>query len=139
MSDQNTTQNSKDSDLFIAVIKNLIEKGVEIEKIQTLLKSDEFHAHFYKTAGVVASKYVYNTMMKNLQKNLELTRIRSREIEDQNSFLWREPFELLEALIYISQEIGSEFDQEFRPNAVKDNDLVFEVLIRLHHRACQTA
>ena len=139
MDDKKSSENSKDVELFIEVLKSLIEKGVEKEKIQTMLKSDEFHAHFYKTAGEVASKFVYNEMMKNSRKNLELTRMQNREFENRLNFLWKEPFELFETLIYISQEIGDEFNQEFRPDAVKENDLVFEILIRLHGRACQTA
>jgi hypothetical protein len=139
MAGKKFTENSKDAELFIEVIKNLIDNGVDVEKIQNQLKSLEFHAHFYKTAGEVASKYIYNTMMKNSRKNLELTRMQNREFEDRLNFLWREPFEQFETLIYVSQEIGDEFNQEFRPDAAKENDLVFEILIRLHGRACQTA
>jgi hypothetical protein len=77
--------------------------------------------------------------MKRLKKNLELNQIENRMYDDRRYFFWKEPFELYESLIYISQEIGIEFNQEFGPDAAKNGDLVFYSLIRLHGRACQTA
>jgi hypothetical protein len=41
--------------------------------------------------------------------------------------------------IEIALEVGSDFNQEFRAEASAENDLVFEVLTRLHARACQIA
>jgi hypothetical protein len=39
----------------------------------------------------------------------------------------------------ITQDAGGSFNQQKRPQAIADNDLVFEVLVRLHARACLTA
>jgi hypothetical protein len=52
---------------------------------------------------------------------------------------WGDAFDLLETFICIVRETGSEFNEEFRPYAVKSNDYVFDALIRLHARACQVA
>ena len=50
--------------------------------------------------------------------------------------LWKEPFELLELFLIISREIGATFNKELRPIAAKNKDFVFDVLTRLHARAC---
>ncbi|MBU7047416.1 MAG: hypothetical protein HXS54_13365 [Theionarchaea archaeon] len=52
--------------------------------------------------------------------------------------LWKEPLNLLEMFLVISHEAGETFNKEFRPEAVKNQDFVFEVLVRLHARACLT-
>lgn len=50
---------------------------------------------------------------------------------------WGRALNLLQMLWGISVEVGDDFNKEFRPEAVETNDLVFEVLTRLHARACQ--
>lgn len=50
--------------------------------------------------------------------------------------LWKEPLDLLEMFLVISHEAGEAFNKEFRPEAAKNQDFVFEVLVRLHARAC---
>jgi hypothetical protein len=51
--------------------------------------------------------------------------------------VWRKPLDLLEMFLVITLEAGDEFNKEFRPTASKEKDYVFEVLTRLHARACQ--
>lgn len=48
-------------------------------------------------------------------------------------------FDLMEMLIVISLEAGESFNNDFRSEASSANDYVFEVLTRLHARACQIA
>jgi hypothetical protein len=50
---------------------------------------------------------------------------------------WRKPLDLLEMFLAIALEVGDDFNREFRLIASQDNDWVFEVLTRLHARACQ--
>lgn len=50
---------------------------------------------------------------------------------------WRKPLDLLEMFLTIALEAGDDFNREFRPRASKESDYVFEVLTRLHARACQ--
>ena len=50
---------------------------------------------------------------------------------------WRKPFRLLEMMHVISLEVGDDFNSEFRSQAAIENDFVFEVLTRMHARACQ--
>jgi ElaB/YqjD/DUF883 family membrane-anchored ribosome-binding protein len=52
---------------------------------------------------------------------------------------WRKAIDLLETLSAISQEAGDHFNATFRPQASKENDVAFDVLTRLHARACQIA
>ena len=52
---------------------------------------------------------------------------------------WKEPLELLELFISLATEAGSEFTIEFRNEFVRKGDAVFEVLTRLHGRACQVS
>ncbi len=52
---------------------------------------------------------------------------------------WGKALNALEMLILLSFECGDNFNNFFREKAVAENDLVFEVLTRMHARACQVA
>lgn len=50
---------------------------------------------------------------------------------------WRLPLRLLEIFHMIVLEAGEEFNKHYRSAGSADNDIVFDVLTRLHARACQ--
>ena len=49
---------------------------------------------------------------------------------------WSSPLKLLRMLIEAARECGEAYNSKHRPNAARDNDFVFEALVRLHARAC---
>lgn len=52
---------------------------------------------------------------------------------------WGPAIDGLETLLHAAIDAGAWFDERNRPKAVETQDLRFEVLIRLHARACQVA
>ncbi len=52
---------------------------------------------------------------------------------------WGKPLDLLEALISVSLEAGQDFHEKFGPIAAQENNIVFDVLTRLHARGCQVS
>ena len=62
-----------------------------------------------------------------------------RQFEERLRTHWQEPLELLDLFISLALEAGDEFNREFRGDAVRSDDAVFEALTRLHARACQVA
>ena len=52
---------------------------------------------------------------------------------------WKRPLDLLELFISVATEAGSDFNDEFRDDAARSGDAVFEALTRLHARACQVS
>ena len=84
--------------------------------------------------------------------NLILARIRKdassglkRHRRDRKGFekrlneRWKYPLDLLDLVIALSMEAGTEFIRKFRNEAVSSNDAVFEALTRLHARGCQVS
>jgi hypothetical protein len=51
--------------------------------------------------------------------------------------IWGRPLDLLEMLVVIAEEVGDKFNNRHRPQAAKENNIVFEALTRIHARACQ--
>lgn len=49
---------------------------------------------------------------------------------------WEKPLSMIEHFIFISMEAGSTLNQEYRATASEKNDVLFDVLSRLHGRAC---
>ena len=52
---------------------------------------------------------------------------------------WKSPLDLLDLVIALSTEAGTEFNRKFRNEAVSSGDAVFEALTRLHARGCQVS
>jgi hypothetical protein len=52
---------------------------------------------------------------------------------------WKVGFDRLESLILLCIEIGEQFNKTYRSKAVKDDNLVFDTLVKHHARACLTA
>ena len=81
--------------------------------------------------------------LSNLKSDLRMIlKYHRKEIERFKKNLltpWGQALDLLEFLIQIAVESGEAFNSEFRQLASEKNDLVFDVLTRLHARACQIA
>ncbi|CAI2486161.1 DUF5677 domain-containing protein [Serratia proteamaculans] len=63
----------------------------------------------------------------------------SDEFVARNISRWAEAFDLLETLIVICTESGEEFNSSYRPQAASEDDLVFDLVVRHHARACHIA
>jgi len=75
------------------------------------------------------------------QSKLILKQIKSERCEFSNyhNKVWGAPLDLLDALISLSLELGSEFSQKFSSITSNKNDIVFYVLRGLHARGCQVS
>ena len=52
---------------------------------------------------------------------------------------WKHPLDLLDLIIALTVEVGTEFNRKFRNDAIDSGGAVFEALLRLHSRACQVS
>ncbi len=88
-------------------------------------------------------KNLSELLLKQLRKDAHSLLMNRNK--DQTSFQkrlakrWRKPLKLLEMFLAIVLETGDDFNREFRARAAEEKDYVFEVLTRLHARACQIA
>lgn len=55
----------------------------------------------------------------------------------QTSSFWNKPLDLFYLFLGISLDLGATLNHNRRPQAAQENDLVFDVLTRLHARGCQ--
>jgi len=86
-----------------------------------------------------SSQAILDRLKKLKPQMLEENRDRRESFEANTRRLWGKALDLLEMLIVIAYETGEDFNEEFRPQASTEDDYVFEVLTRLHARACQIA
>ncbi|MDO1451093.1 DUF5677 domain-containing protein [Rhodocytophaga aerolata] len=94
--------------------------------------SEELPSIIDKTADVVLNKiYIHSVVEEHIQNR--------KGFEQRLWNYWKEPFELFEQFILIVLDAGVSFNEQYHQNATNENDLVFEVLTRLHARACQVA
>ncbi|WP_447878781.1 DUF5677 domain-containing protein [Serratia fonticola] len=82
---------------------------------------------------------VKKSLIGSTNEMLKEHRSLSDEFVVRNISRWTEAFDLLETLIVICTESGEEFNSSYRPQAASEDDLVFDLVVRHHARACHIA
>lgn len=115
----------------------------EVEHILQKIEDGELEINEEELASIL-EKAISEEAVKTLQSIKEnaqeiLTKETRERIgfEERNYAVWKEPLDLLELFLLKTIDLGNDFNQKYRPEAAKNNDLVFEALTRLHGRACQ--
>ena len=127
---KNSMFSKEREDEILKVISEILKKeGLSLEDIPP----ETFNSVFSKAAVPLLEDL--RNRMPDMLKDRHLYKT---SFEKRLYNLWKEPLDLLEMFLVISHEAGEVFNKEFRPEAAKNQDFVFEVLVRLHARACLT-
>jgi len=114
---------------LVSALKEL-EEPIDEEKIQEVVEST-----FNSTIPQMTEK-VLKKLKESAPKMLLERRSLSAAFTERNMRRWSKGFDLLEMLIIMCTEAGDAFNKFYRPHAVKIQDIVFDVLVRMHARAC---
>lgn len=83
------------------------------------------------------AKKTVGDLRKRASRLLAPSRRQRAGFERRLQRTWREPLQLLRLFAQLSFETGATLNNALRPKASKNQDLVVEVLSRLHAHACQ--
>ena len=122
-----------------------IFQKILLERIEDFFNENPDLADDYDIENVISS--IIPEMTVSLKKNLASSannmlkerRFLSDEFIMRNVSRWSEAFDLFETFIVICTESGAEFNESYRPQAASENDLVFDLVVRHHARACHIA
>ncbi|MEH0876807.1 DUF5677 domain-containing protein [Pectobacterium cacticida] len=103
-----------------------LSSDIEIEKVINILIPE---------MATIVKKSLIGSTNTMLREHRSL----SDEFVARNISRWAEAFDLLETLIVICTESGEEFNNSYRPQAASEDDLVFDLVVRHHARACHIA
>jgi len=94
-------------------------------------------------AGIETTEWLSDKLVKEWKQQSKsiLKEIKSERHKflDYHNKVWEKPLDLLDALISLSLELGSEFSQKFNSATSSDSDIILHVLTRLHARGCQVS
>jgi hypothetical protein len=82
-----------------------------------------------------AGRSVYRTLMESAPKMLLERRKDGLGFERRNIRRWRKAFDLIETIWVSCEELGRAFNEHYRPEAVEEQDYVFEAMTHLHAKA----
>lgn len=122
-----------------------IFQNILFEQIESLISENPDLAGDYDIEEIISNLIPELTaiLKKNLvdstNKMLKEHRFLSDQFVAGNISRWSEAFDLFETLIVICTESGAEFNESYRPQATSENDLVFDLVVRHHARACHIA
>lgn len=117
---------------------------VEIEKIWTknLLDEEQLGRIATKTIDELTHDEPISLALELKKRSASMLRNRrkyEKGFQRRNFRRWKPAFNQIEIVWHASEEIGREFNKEFRPDAASNNDFVFEVLTRMHGRGLLVA
>ncbi len=84
-----------------------------------------------------AAAAMLNGWKKKQKANLAILEQQRLKLETHVLQLWKKPLDLLDILLAVSSEFGSNHNDTQRPHAAAERDHVFEVLSLIHARSCQ--
>lgn len=85
------------------------------------------------------TKPIKEDLLSDSQRMLEERRELFTEFCKRNHKRWQTAFDLLETFIVICTEAGENFNESYRPKAVDEKNVVFDIVVRHHARACHIA
>lgn len=90
----------------------------------------------YKTLKVATEALLgrLRKMAPDMLEDRERLRI---EFENYITDRWGRALNLFRMFFEITIEAGQEFNEKYRPEAARNDDILFDILVRLHARACQ--
>lgn len=127
------------------IIKNIVGEKLTINLGNEKELNDLFHDYLlivkdeYPKMVEETTRIIYSSAMRNMKYMLRNQRKMIKGLIKRLKKDWGKPLDLIEAYIKISYEAGDEFNQTYRKEAAESQDFIFEVLTRLHARACQIA
>jgi Family of unknown function (DUF5677) len=123
---------------FENALKNIFnELTKDLERIFRNLH-DELPSIVMKSTDQL-SHGILNNLKKSSKKLLKDRAVDLISFESNLYDVYSEAFDLLEMLIAIALEAGESFNNDLRNRESSEKNYVFEVLTRLHARACQIA
>lgn len=121
-------------------IRDLVIQFTDADATAVSAKLDEFlerlpdriQGLMDETADALFESLKQRWEAESRQQQIDLDGFRERLAQR-----WGDGLERLKMLVTISREYGSELNSELRPRGGGDKPLTFDVLIKLHARACQ--
>lgn len=111
--------------------ERLIRDAKESGKILTEKQIERIAQNTVKIAG----RSLHRTLMQNAPRMLSERRKSGAGFERRNFQRWRKAFDLIETIWVSCEELGRSFNEHYRPEAVEEQDYVFEAMTHLHAKA----
>lgn len=135
----------KDVAMIGEAIDKLIQKyqaktPEKLPKLVRFLGSKRFETHLGKVVANVSSsagKRIAKQLKADAPGMFQWHRPMLSEFEERLRITWKKPFDLLEMLWVAASETGELMSKGWEWDQSPDEDLVFDVLRRLHARGCQ--
>ena len=130
MDDTTATPDSHDDWFLRALQDDLVDSDIREDQLDRL---EEQIPNLLEESAVSLLKELKASAPSMLKEHASLR----SGFESRLTEVWGTAFDLLEMLLVMVTEAGDEFNSEFRAEAAHQQDFVFDVLTRLHARACQ--
>lgn len=118
---------------FDEAVKELAQSVTSEEELEAL--ADVVPEQLQKLLGHLPDR-ILSTIQEKARDGLEERRADHAAFVERNISRWQRGFDQLELLIEIAIEAGESFNARIRPDAAKQGDILFDVIVRLHAKGC---
>ena len=118
-------------------LQELLESTIE----ETLVSGDldQYPTNELESSVDDIADLILARIKEDASSGLKRHRRDRKRFEKRLNERWKSPLDLLDLVIALSTEAGTEFNRKFRNEAVGSGDAVLEALTRLHARGCQVS
>ena len=123
--------------IFEKILQEASEKvknNLSDDKIRDLL--DSTASDFIHDSIPEIADHIVSSLKERSEEHLKLVRDYQEGFINRNTERWKRGFNALEILIIVCTEAGEEFNNTYRERAVQERDVQFDLVVRLHARAC---
>lgn len=124
-------------DALHRAIKELISSAKTEEEAESLV--EQFPDKINEILDSTTNSILKSVKLNAYQGGLEEQRKHHEEFKSRNYTRWKDGFDALELLISLCIEAGSDLNKQMRPHAAATGNLLFDILTRLHAKACLIA
>ena len=122
---------------YMALDKKLHESKISLDNLDDN-NNEEIEGLIHQLISEL-SPSLKKLLLTDYHKTLLKKRDLFKSFCDKNVQRWQAGFDLLEVFILICIESGDNFNTAYRPSAFEKNDIVFDIVVKHHARACQIA
>ena len=118
---------------FDEAIRQQLESAVSEQELEKI--ADAAPGQLEKLIGALPSEML-SSIKAMAEDGLAERRALHAEFVERNVHRWKQGFDLLELQIEIAIEAGESFNDQLRPEAALQGNLLFDLLVRLHAKGC---
>jgi hypothetical protein len=127
------------TNIMTSILESMARGGTSAQQLGDIVNSGKLQEAFAAVLRRERGEMTLAGFLKRAPSMLKKRRKQHDDFRERLARSWERPFDLLETLTVVAIESGQEMSRAWRWRRNAEQDLVFDIVRRLHARGCQVA